>query len=336
MRVAIYGSLRSVDKDHHDAFKKTCVKLGVELAKRGDVPLLHSEGKKTADRFVFKGVAQYADNTKSKPRVEVHRTVGTERLYPDSELVHVTEVPYPADEDHSEEMADKRLGPRVGTIAGSDIVVLIGGSNGTRRSGAFSRQLKKPILAIPCFGGSAEDLYSSTMEELYLADERITHKIGELSQPTGDHPHAAVLIQLCQTLAGLHAYFVSYAHKDSADADRVEVVLRRANRHIRRDERDLSITDEIKDTLRERMAKSDTFVCLWSKNSANSDWCQWECDTAREMLEGDTRLRRVVMIKIDNKSFKEPWDKHVQLDGTSPAALDAAVQNLINSEILET
>ncbi|MEM7294253.1 MAG: toll/interleukin-1 receptor domain-containing protein [Pseudomonadota bacterium] len=338
MRVAIYGSLRTLESDCHKAFKRTCADLGIELARRGHIPLLHSEGEKTADHFVFRGLTEFArqangtGNTRSQPRAEIHRTTNARRIYQDEDLIDIIEVPYPDDEKQAKETADKRIGPRVGTIAASDVVVLIGGSTGTHKSGAFSRQLKKPVLAIPYLGGSALEFYSSEMEKLYLADERISPKIGELSQPKGGCLDAAVLVSMCQTLANLHTYFVSYSRENSHYADRLEVLLRRAHRRIRRDEHEVKLTKKIKEILLEGMARSDTFVCLWSRDAAVSDWCKWERKTALEMVQKGARLRRAVMILMDDTPLPKRWGKRLQLEAREIQQLDFAVHSLINDE----
>ena len=328
MRVAIFGSLRKVAEAKHSAFESTCVDLGFELAKRAYLPLLHSEAKKSADRYIINGLKKYAIDSGNKPRVEIHRAIDAPKIYTHETTLQIKEIHY----SRAEESADKRLGSRVGTIARSDIVFLIGGSSGTRKNGAYALDLKKPILAIPFFGGSAEKHYLK-LEPCYMQNERIADKLSEILKPIHVYPAASDLVDLCELLSGIHSYFVSYAHKDSMSADHIEVLLLRSNKNVRRDERKLEFSEPIKSTLKEQIAKSDTFICLWSKNSVDSKWCKWECETALGLNRKVGRPRRVVLILLDQTELTRPWSDFIQLRGESRHERELAVRRLTESEV---
>ena len=59
MRTFVSGSKRNVDSQSHEQFDHACKQIGVEIAKRGHIALIMSEGKTTADYPLVCGIAQY-------------------------------------------------------------------------------------------------------------------------------------------------------------------------------------------------------------------------------------------------------------------------------------
>ena len=333
MRVAIFGSDRS-GGSQTEAFAHLCRQLGAELGMRGYIPVVHDNNPKSADVDVVEGLRSVAKHRGSQLRIEVHRTLAGGDPFQNDEHIRVKQVPY-LEQGENSLLPDARLAPRIGAILASDFTILLGGRRGTARCGEYALALAKPVVTVPSFAGSAADLYKNKYETLYFNNPRVRNKLMELAGSDAAHPTAAHIVDFGEALSGVHTYFLSYAHENVEEADHIELLLARTGRLVRRDESHLGVHDKIKPRLKEEIAKSDTFLSLWSKESASSPYCNWERDTALELQNEFGRPRRILMIQIDDTTIADKWRGRLHLTGITRDNRIAEVLELMRYEFAD-
>jgi hypothetical protein len=174
MRVLVVGSNHHLeDKSRIPLFEEACTDIGQALAKSGFHLVVGSTAKHTADFWVLKG----ASNVEGKHKVTVLRPEGA------------SVAPNPNDIGGSGrfEVSYRQLhGPwaagRVSQILAADCVLMVGGTRGTAQVGHSALALEKAVLAIPCFGGAAEEAWH-LLDRFYSKLGSKADKIGNLAQP---------------------------------------------------------------------------------------------------------------------------------------------------------
>ena len=76
------------------------------------------------------------------------------------------------------------------------------------------------------------------------------------------------------------SFFISYARERQADADHVEILLRRRKLRVFRDESDFGAGHIIPNAIREAIFGANVFIALWSAEYACSPWCFDELELA--------------------------------------------------------
>ena len=133
------------------------------------------------------------------------------------------------------------------------------------------------------------------------------------------------------------SYFISYQHDDSAEADHIEVLLRRKPRPVWRDRVNIRASENIKERIRMGIDDTDTFLALWSTAYKGSESCQEELRAARARFQrkssglGD-RPFRLVIISLDDTELHGYLTHELQLRGTTRTERWAAVERLTNEE----
>jgi DNA-binding NtrC family response regulator len=101
-----------------------------------------------------------------------------------------------------------------------------------------------------------------------------------------------------------HSYFLSYAPEDSEVADDAELLIRRENRNVFRDEKNVT-EGNISDKIRDKIARSDTFIVVWSQNYPNSGWRMNELEYAYYCKKNNQRLSRIIFLKLDETDIPD-------------------------------
>ena len=180
MKIIIVGSI-TTNSSQAD-FKAACRDIGAALAKAGHTIIIGSDGPKTADRYVAEG----ANSAGGKHDVIVYRP-------PEPKSRH---DPGKSDVPFANEIASFpnlnfqykiRPGPwAVAHTAGireADAAIIIGGRRSTELVGHIAPILEKPVLALPMFGGAAENIWTS-LEPSYGFSDRQKQKLLVRSQKT--------------------------------------------------------------------------------------------------------------------------------------------------------
>jgi TIR domain len=326
MRIFVSGSRRKLSTEVSDTFDYAARQLGIEIARRGHNVSVLSDKEYTVDANIVAGMEEQGKRYGPKPVVEVHRTSGSDRIYKEKAFVTIDPVSY----QHTDSK-DFRLGPRIGAISNADVVLLMGGDSGTRIVGRLAMDLRKPVAAIESFGGAAAEVFTK-LEPVYLQRLDTQGKYACLHQAWNEEQSAAQIIEFIEALGGDHSYFISYAHEDSSAADHVELLLRRANRTVYRDEHELRINDRLVETIESLISQASTFLLLWSAKSKGSKWCQRELHLARESAREIGRPYRTIMMVLDQTPMPDEFERSLQSTGTDRDGRSRAVSQILDSE----
>jgi hypothetical protein len=104
----------------------------------------------------------------------------------------------------------------------ADVIILIGGSEGTYRAANWGRIAKKPLLPFTAFGGAAERIYE---QELNDFDEKYAGFVTRLeyaelnSVKTDWSEHAASVVALAEKMATSHSVLVLMAYSGRSDLE---------------------------------------------------------------------------------------------------------------------
>jgi TIR domain len=99
--------------------------------------------------------------------------------------------------------------------------------------------------------------------------------------------------------------FISYAHKDATFVERLEEALIGRGIRVWRDVRDL-VAGRIDSQLRGAMRQQSVVIIVLSAASVNSDWVEWEVETARQM-EKETQQHMLCPIALDSAWESAAW-----------------------------
>jgi len=171
MKVLIVGSLHFEDAEaKRDAFITACRDLGRALARAGLELVVGSESPNTADKYVVEGAIEVPGSRK----IVVLRPEGKEAPFLKERE---------ANQGRIEFIYQLMKGPwtsvRVPQVLAADVVIVIGGGRGAAQIGDVAPALGRPVLAIPSFGGAANDLWQ-TLEPFYKQLGSLQQKLGNL------------------------------------------------------------------------------------------------------------------------------------------------------------
>jgi len=326
MRIFVSGSRRKLPSTIFNKFDGAARQLGIEIARRGHNVSVLSDRDFTVDFNLVAGMAEHGTLSGRKPVVEVHRTSGGNRIYENEHHVTVEWVSY-----QHPDSRDFRLGPRVGAISNANIVLLMGGDTGTHIVGRLAMDVRKPVVAIGSFGGAAEKVFTQ-LEPVYRQRPDTLGKFTCLHQVWNEKRSAAEVVKLMEMLGGDHSYFISYAHEDSSAANHVEVLLRRANRTVYRDEHELRVGDKLGKTIESLISRANTFLLLWSAKSSRSKWCQQELSLALKNQQKVGRSYRSVLLVLDRTPIPSDFEDSLQPIGTDRSGRSEAVSQILRGE----
>jgi hypothetical protein len=327
MRILFAGSRGHLTSSkEQELFAKAGRELGRAAIRLHHDILIESDRERTLDRHVADAARQAAKpGASGRLGIELHQMLRATPAFPDWE--ELTRIAYKADHDPRY----KRLGARVGGLSGCDVAILMGGDHGTGLIGDLALGLKKPIVAIPAFGGAADRLFHEQQAN-YFQREECQPFIQYLT--SWNQKSAMAAMRMAAVLARTHSYFVSYSHEHMDAADHFELLLTRVGRVFHRDENELVLGKAVKDGLRPQIASADTFLALWSAPAAKSKWCDWERKTALELMKGTGKPRRIVFVQLDGTSVPALFKKNLHIKGATRIERVAAMRKLLDSEPL--
>jgi hypothetical protein len=273
-------------------FREACVSIGTSLGRAGFDLHLCSPMVGSADLLAFQGWrgAVTASSARAHFFFPDHPVVREEfdEVACDRTLPHLQSPP------QGETPAAWRnawLLSQLSALDATDAVVAIAGNaeGSSNLLLTLARQRRQPIVPFPFLGGTAALALDRSRYE--LGDKIGDDSLAELSSP-GSVARCAEFIQgVVRPQAGLHQsegrlaepeFFISYAHERPGEADLVEAVLRRRNFVVRRDESAFDAGYEIRELVREGIARADVFIALWCREYACSPSCFDEMEQALE------------------------------------------------------
>jgi len=149
---------------------------------------------------------------------------------------------------------------------------------------------RKTILPLTYLQGAAEQSYQRRQYEL---QDRLSEKIGILREQHRINEVVSLLETLTSPLSAgavvnqRKKFFLSYPRSRPEETDFIEMVLRRRNLVVFRDERDFGAGQQLLGEIDEFIHQADVFIAVWCNEYACSPWCFDELTIAlRRKAEG--------------------------------------------------
>lgn len=146
----------------------------------------------------------------------------------------------------------------------------------------LAEEKRKQILPLTFLGGAAEQ---SFFRQRYALEDRFSKRIAILNDIGRVEEAVSLLDDLAHPQdAGekeeSRRFFISYPRSRPQDADFIEMILRRRNQIVFRDEHDFGAGQPIPAEIDQLLYQADVFVAIWCKEYACSPWCFDELDMA--------------------------------------------------------
>jgi hypothetical protein len=315
-------------------FTTACMDIGYELSSRGHTIVLCDDHAATVDHLVMQGMLKYAvENPDTKVQLQLHRTEGSKIPYTDlPKNVVIVRRFHEGTEDKGGSLI-----PNLAALEASDVLIIIGGKLTAKLMGNISADREKGVLAIPAFGGSATELYERLK---YLYKSALKGHFDDLSilQSAWTDASAKKIIDIAELLARKstaaepNSYFISYTWGESETADHIEVLLRRQERIVNRDENIFRAGTDLSDVVKSLINESDTFIGIWSAKYKQSTWCPSELEYAINRQSRGEKPTRVVMIMTDETEPPIRCVGKLRLPGEDRSKRELSIRKLIEEE----
>lgn len=189
----------------------------------------------------------------------------------------------PAD-DSSDALRYAWLLAQISAMDRSHTIVAIGG----KLTGAASLLLplaeekRKHILPLTFLGGAAEQ---SFFRQRYALEDRFGNRVDTLNECERVERLVSLLGDLARPQdtrekQEVRRFFISYPRSRPQEADFVEMLLRRRNQIVFRDDHDFRAGQPVPTEIDQHLYQADVFVAIWCKEYACSPWCFDELDLA--------------------------------------------------------
>jgi SLOG cluster4 family len=164
MRILVIGS---APENNEPGFAHACYLIGQELARAGCVVILGSNRYSTADHHVMRGLQSIPGTHK----------VMLVRPFKDAHTSQAARATQPVPDPQAGQLPPGSLkfefvpirGPwgagRVTQLLRSDAVIAICGAEGTEQAIQLAPEMRRPVVVIPSFGGSAEKAWNSLVRD---------------------------------------------------------------------------------------------------------------------------------------------------------------------------
>lgn len=319
------------DEPVDPAFRRLNVELGRQAALKDYTLMLGSILPQTADPHALRGVVEYAQEEPSRTfRVEFHVLEGYALELP-AHPDNLTIVKHA----YTENPDDRKLGARFASISGADAVICVGGERGTRAIDTFAQILTKRLVGLPQFDGAGNDIFQRVKHSL-TPEQRASLMAPLDSDDSYRHVATAAIDLLGSEAAGPAkpvSYFISYSHDDASIADHVEVLLRRFQRLVVRDETKFMIGDDLDAEIKESIEGSGSFIAIYSEAYSTSDYCKGELEFARKLKrERDVPLR-ILLLKVEpDADLPISLGGYLSIPADSRERRELAVRKILDGE----
>jgi hypothetical protein len=345
MRVFITGSIAGhkpgvgqAPAEVDDTLFKAGHDIGYEAAKAGYDILLRNVGSPNViDGYILDGVREYCHRDPARrASVELHLPehfpLNVDPVYPGIQIMTFRYPSHgvPSRDDYYATYYLRFLASTIGVVDRCDTAVTVGDGETVTMVGSLAALGKARVLAIASFGGSSRDVFEQN-RALYASRWRENSAYSVLTEKwSGDS--ARRVIELIDELASHtdppHTYFISYAHEDAAVADHLELLLRRRNRHVLRDETGFLIGDRFPDSIGAMIIQCNTFLVVGSAHYTQSDWCKLELAYASEKKAA----REIIYVDVDRSDPPIQVSGRLRILAVSRENRLVAVERLISEE----
>lgn len=310
MKIFVIGGL-TVQSGHQDYDAQTGLldesmeRIGCDVVERGHALVACSPFPGSADLAAIRGAARAIQRLqRPSSSIEIHCPAAPDIISEMAKLTgspphsgfRVLTHPVAPGEDGKPHWEHTWLLSQLSALEASHAVLAVGG----RPSGAANLLLSmaiiksKPLLPLAFLGGASaqclervrwplDDVFKDRISSLYrlecadmsvkLLEELAADKVGALQR--GDQPRI----------------FISYPRNRPAEADHIEMTLRRRRLDVYRDERDFGAGRDLPHEVRAYIERSNVFIAVWCEAYACSPWCYDELELALERhKQGKTQL----------------------------------------------
>lgn len=278
MKIMILGS---VTEENKDDFKRLCKNIAEAILELNATLIICSLFNDSADYYVFE------EFIKKSTSVELHYIDNQNTRQQNQQILknkyEITLIPY-LDDSSKLGIRDAYLFCQINAIKLADAIIAIGGKvNGSANLLLHIADLNtKLIIPFIQFHGAAENYYDRNK---YKIIDLLGSQQGILLT---ENPNKIINSFLNarekQNINNqkIKHIFLSYARDNPSWADYIEVILRRRNVSLFRDESDFKAGSDIPKKIKEEIYKADTFIAVWCKEYACSPWCIDEMELALE------------------------------------------------------
>jgi len=289
MKIMVVGgiSTRNAAKAEKDELKSISLKLGEAIVKHGDDLAACSPFDDSVDFHAVSAAVQTIKANDLKVGIEMH--------YPDDKGIAgavknisgfdhnlIRRLPHPALDD----MQYSWLFSQLKALDTANGVVALGGKleGSAELLLEFANVRGKAILPLNYLGGAATHFYAKN--QWRIADD-LEEKFECLSDASMVDQVPALLNKLItgQGTTRQEKFFISYSRSRPAEADYIEILLKRRNLSVFRDEQDFEPSADVQNEIFKNIRKADVFIAVWCKEYACSPWCFDELDYALECKE---------------------------------------------------
>ncbi len=163
------------------------------------------------------------------------------------------------------------------------------------------------MLPLPYLGGAAEAAFRRRRYELI---DKLGADFG-LLEDAGRVDQAAALVGSLvgggpakRAKPGRDRFFISYPRARPAEADFVEMTLRRRNQDVFRDDHGLEPGSHLPSAIRDQLHAATVFIAVWGREYACSPWCHDELELALDRSsDGGVRI---VLLCVDETRVIPP------------------------------
>jgi hypothetical protein len=173
-------------------------------------------------------------------------------------------------------------------VSKADFVIVIGGkiAGSSNLLVRIAEAQNKGIIPLPKFGGVGQLFFAK--KRFQLKDDWGAKNFNVFEQCKKPAKIIDIIVdaskdkrfELIKSKKKEISFFISYSKERPTDADFVEMMLRRRNHEVLRDDTEIRPSQDIPAALKESIHRSDVFVFLWCKESACSPWCYDELNLA--------------------------------------------------------
>jgi hypothetical protein len=318
---------------------KAAEDIGYEAALTGhDILVRNVESCNVIDQYVLQGVTNFCTEHSTKnPTVELHLP----EFFQLNKVHHYSNINikifrHPGHSGSSTHDYHRDyfefLSLTVRAVERCDIAVTMGDGESVRIVGSLAASGKVPVVAIATFGGSSKEVFEQN-RNVYSSRFEDSHTYSVLID-RWDQYSAKKVINIADMLNASanngknHKYFISYSHKDAIIADQVELLLRRKNRRVLRDEVILQVGEQFPDMIAALIGECDTFLAIGSKNYIASEWCKRELTFAVDKIKPN----RIVYLDTDGSGFPIQVSDKLGILASSRDTRHSAIERIISEE----
>lgn len=339
MRIFIIGGIEDKDKVN-DEFLGFCRAIGENLATKNIEILVCSPFPDAADFYIVDGIKRCPEK-KGSLEIYYPASVSIEKKWDETldgleRQIKVSkfrqESPLVNEPDQTKY---SWLFCQIKAIITCDFVIVIGG----RITGSSNLLVRiaeaqgKEIIPLPGFKGVGEmfferkrfqliDYWTLEHVEIFEASKEPKRIVDIIIDQPKDR-RAEKIKEKKQSFT----FFISYSQERPSEADFVEMILRRRNHNVLRDDNNFSASEDIPNAIKENIHKSDVFIALWCKEYACSPWCYDELELA---LDTYVKGKALWIFRTDKTRIVHPRARNiVYYDTSTRAEIEAKILSLI-------